>query len=58
MAAAMDLNAVSDVVNTAWGQELVDELGEYITILCLSPALDPDWDTYLRTRLRVAARWC
>jgi hypothetical protein len=37
MAAAMDLNAVSDVVNTAWGQELVDELGEYITILCLSP---------------------
>lgn len=58
--AALDLTAVSDLVDRAWSDDIVERLTSYIAIPALSPAFDPDWGSrgYLASAIELVRSWC
>ena len=59
-AAALDPAAVRDMIDRVWDREITSELAEYISIPCLSPLFDPDWEAngHMQKAVEHIAGWC
>jgi acetylornithine deacetylase/succinyl-diaminopimelate desuccinylase-like protein len=59
-AASLDSNAIRDRIDRVWDEEITPALAEYISIPCLSPLFDPDWEKngHMQKAVDHIAGWC